>query len=89
VQWCIPVIPSYMGGWHWEDHGLRAARAKMFSQPHLNGRKVTCSGARLLSQQWLQAWNRRIRVQAGLDKKQDPIFKITRVKRGLEAWLKM
>jgi hypothetical protein len=47
--------------------------------------KDECGGTCLSPQQCQEAENRRIEVQAGLGKKQDPIFKIPRAKKGWEV----
>jgi hypothetical protein len=65
-----------------EDHEFKPAWAKKFVRPHLNNnKKVGCGSTCLPSQLTVGNINRRIAVQAELDKKQDPISKITRAKR--------
>jgi hypothetical protein len=49
-------------------------------------KKAECGGRRLSSQLPQEAWNGRMEVQTSLDKKWDPIFKITTE---LEVWLKL
>jgi hypothetical protein len=59
---------------------FKANPDKKFTRSHINRKKAGCGGTHLSSQQWWEAKNKRIEVQASLDKKQDPISKLSRGK---------
>jgi hypothetical protein len=61
---------------------------KSLQDPISAGRKVGLGGTCLSSQQWQSVYNRKTVVHTCLGKKQDPISRITRTKKGVDAWLK-
>jgi hypothetical protein len=40
VHWCVPLIPSYTGGWDGENHSPRPVHAKKYVRLHLTFKKL-------------------------------------------------
>jgi hypothetical protein len=66
-----------------EGQGLQARLGKKFEStpPSLKQKKRRLGSTHLLSQLWWEAYNKRIKTQADLGKKGDPVSKTTRAKR--------
>jgi hypothetical protein len=77
-------VTLILGTWEAESSDSRAVQAKEFARHHLNGKKPGCGDAHLSFEICQEAQNSRALGQAGLEKKQDPLSKITRIK-GLEV----
>jgi hypothetical protein len=75
--WHMPVVPSYMGGWDWEDHSSRPAQQKSLWDPILM-KKAGCSGTTSVISATVGSTNRRITVQACLGIKWNSISNLTR-----------
>jgi hypothetical protein len=52
VQWHVPVIPSYMKGWDWEDHSSSPTQAKIIPETSPQWKKPGHSDTFLSSYLW-------------------------------------
>jgi hypothetical protein len=79
----LKIIPSYLGGWDWEDHGSRSKKKKRKS---LQDPISTAKRVGLVVHPCHPSYSRKHKIrgswfQAGLGKKQDLISKIITAKR--------